>query len=240
MTRYLNQDLVRQHNDGKIHQLYYPDALVDYDEVDWEDRITLHKDPENGKLVVITKPNKKEKFISFPIATDYYYLRTSVLRKISKLAIKYKLENVVSPNLFPRMSLIQLESMDVPLSDLDERVKYVFGKEERSIKDRYFEVENDLKGVSYNKINLGKLLKGRLHKIGEYFPYKTPTFFALSVRDNNILPNYRLKGEEEYKKYDDISEEITEIERERVSIQIKINELQNKYDNLNNDQEIPI
>ena len=238
-VQYLNQDLVRLKSHGEVHQLNFPNAKVDFEQIDWPDRITIHKDGKSGKLKVTIKPDPGEPFISFPIANDFYYSGSSILKDLENLAQQYNLSFLICPEIFPFISFQNIEEYDIPLSELTPRIKQVFGKYETSIAERFFQAIPKLAGIVYEKINIGSLLMGRYYSLGEFLPNKEVRYYNLTVSEENKLPEYRFKNEKEYSRIGQLLTSLQEGQRnikvrqmERQAIEEKIEKVSQEIENI--------
>ena len=242
MTRYLNQDLVRSRLKGEIHQYGYSNSIVEHDDVDWSSRITIHKNVDEGKLMYVEEPSKEEIFISFPIAIDAYYINTSIKDATNRLADAYGIGRLICFEIFPVDSIRILEAYDVPLTKLSSRVAKIFGGGEVSHRSRVIPSTPDLRGKTYQKLNLGSLMGDRLYKIGEAFPHITPKIFNAKVDEHNQLLIMQYRGSKEKEAIRENSLLLVSQQEDRESrmsdllaLTKEYSELESKIDRINNE-----
>ena len=235
-VRFLNQDLVRIHRDQPIHQQGYANAMVAYDEVDWDSRITIYKNKNSGILDVTIFPQRDEKFISFPIASDSHYFQKSILKEINKVARDNGLSQIVCTELFPRMSIQNLVAYGIPLSSLSERIVKVFGSGETAQSSKVFKVDAstaDLRNVTYQKISLGQLVRGKSYQLGENLPKQVPTLYVATVDSSNNLLKVKLKGDKELDNLEGYQKELDALVKVRDIETEKLNEATKVYNHAN-------
>lgn len=230
VVRFLNKDLVRLKRNGVIHQLHFENARVQEEDMDWNDRITLYKDKRSGRVLFSIIPPSGEPFISFPIITDFTYTWNPISDDISKFAREYNLERLINFKLFPHMSMQILESFDVPISRISSRTIEVFGKGEKPLWQRIYEIEPDLRHVEYKRLNLGGIMSDRVYKIGESFPHQSPSSFIAKITDENKLANAIYKGNKEIQQMKLLRGELNNLESRRSKNLYDVELLKTAYD----------
>lgn len=212
--RYLNQDLVKQTRSGDVHQLYYPAAKVNFNDIDWTNRITFYKNKKLGKVTFASPvPPSDEIFISFPLVIDSHYSGiVPIVDEINIFANKYNLSQNLNLRYFPHISCKILESFDVPLTKISKRITELFGTHENSIWERSFLKDREYKNTHYKQVIAKGISIGSEYTVGETLPFKTLTAIDLYTdKENGMLKKINIKGEKEEKQIEELNSKKNEL-----------------------------
>jgi len=258
-------DIHRKTFGGNIAVVGTPN-LVPLETIEWDKRITFYHDDENGKVVfAFPKPPDDIPFVSFSkyIILESRYAKltvkgfaktiegmidkipyvnrsdesSSIIHDLTNLAITYSLQGIVDFRLFPNESMKILMMYDIPLTEVNARVREVFGGEQ-SISSRIGNstLNNE---VEYKRIHIGPLVHGWTYRIGHVMPNSEPRNFMAKTDDRGHTLSIKTRGKEEDNERYVISDKIASLKLSKdglsldyMDLKIFLERVENKMDKL--------